>query len=444
MVAKTITDSQMNATHSHRRSIRRNLLGGVTIIALLFGVVGGFAATIEISGAIIAHGVVVVASNGKKVQHPTGGIVSRILVRDGAHVEADDLLVQLSDVVPRANLAFVTRSLDELYARKSRLEAERDGDQQLTIAPTLTARMSQPEVAALVESERRLFEIRRLERSGNKARLRERIEQLQKQIEGYLAQGRAKKKEIELIREELQGIRDLVERKLTPLSKLTAYERDATRIEGERAQLIASTAQARGAIAEVLLQILQLDKEFSSSTGSELRDVDAKIAEFEESQVTATDQLLRVDIRAPASGTVHQSTVHTIGGVIGAGEPIMMIIPDHDVLAVEAKVAPQDIDQIQVGQSALLRFTAFNQRITPEFQGVVSLISADVTHDQRTNESYYVARITPTLDSPAHASPLALVPGMPAEVFITIGDRTVMSYLMKPLSDQMMRAFRDE
>lgn len=434
----------MNAPHSHRRSIRRNLLGGVTVIALLFGVVGGFAATIEISGAIIAHGVVVVASNGKKVQHPTGGIVSKILVHDGAHVEADDLLVQLSDVVPRANLAFVTKSLDELYARKSRLEAERDGDQQLTLAPTLSARMSEPGVAALVESERRLFEIRRLERSGNKARLRERIEQLQKQIEGYLAQGRAKRQEIELIKQELAGIRDLVEKKLTPLSKLTAYERDATRIEGERAQLIASIAQARGAIAEVLLQILQLDKEFSSSTGSELRDVDAKIAEFEEREVTAKDQLLRIEIRAPASGTVHQSTVHTIGGVIGAGEPIMMIIPDHDVLAVEAKVAPQDIDQIQVGQSALLRFTAFNQRITPEFQGIVSMIAADVTHDQRTNESYYVARITPTLDRPAHASPLALVPGMPAEVFITIRDRTMMSYLMKPLSDQMMRAFRDQ
>ncbi|MCK3779476.1 HlyD family type I secretion periplasmic adaptor subunit [Ensifer sesbaniae] len=434
----------MNGPHSHRRSIRRNLLGGVTVIALLFGVVGGFAATMEISGAIIAHGVVVVASNGKKVQHPTGGIVSKILVRDGTHVEAGDLLVQLSDVVPRANLAFVTKSLDELYARKSRLEAERDGGEQLTIAPTLVARMSEPEVATLVTSERRLFEIRRIERSGNKARLRERIEQLQKQIEGYLAQGKAKSKEIELIREELEGIRDLVAMKLTPLSKLTAYERDATRIEGERAQLIASTAQARGAIAEVQLQILQLDKEFSSSTGSELRDVDAKIAEFEERQVTAADQLLRIEIRAPVSGSVYQSTVHTIGGVIGAGEPIMMIIPDQDALAIEAKVAPQDIDQVLVGQSAQLRFTAFNQRITPEFQGVVSMVAADVTHDQRTNESYYVARIALKPDGSEHMGSLALLPGMPAEVFITIGDRTMLSYLMKPLSDQMMRAFRDQ
>lgn len=434
----------MHATYSHRRSIRRNLLGGVTVIALLFGVVGGFAATMQISGAIVAHGMVVVASSGKKVQHPTGGIVSKILVRDGAHVEAGDLLVQLSDTVSRANLAFVTKSLDELYGRKSRLAAERDGAAEMTVVPSLAARAAEPEIEALVASERRLFEIRRIERSGNKARLRERIEQLDKQIQGYLAQEKAKTREITLIGQELVGIRDLVASKLAPLSKLTAYERDATRIEGERAQLIASTAQAKGAIAEVELQILQLDKEFSSETGGELRDVDAKIAEFEERKVTAEDQLLRIDIRAPSSGTVHQSTVHTIGGVIGAGEPIMMIVPDHEALAVEAKIAPQDIDQLVIGQKALLRFTAFNQRTTPEVEGVVSLVSADVTHDQRTNESYYVARIAPTLEKTEQARPLALVPGMPAEVFVTVGDRTMMSYLMKPLSDQMMRAFRDQ
>ncbi len=437
-------DIKINGTRSHRRSIRRNLLGGVTVIALLVGVVGGWAATVEISGAIVAHGAVVVDTNEKKVQHVTGGIVSKIFVRDGAHVEAGDLLVQLSDIIPRSNLAFVTKSLDELYARKSRLEAERDGAEQMTLAPTLVERMTEPEVAALVTSERRLFELRQVARFGNKARLRERMAQLEKQIEGHSAQEAAKGKEIELINNELDGIRDLVERKLTPLSKLTAYERDATRIEGERAQLIASIAQARGAIAEVELQILQLDKEFSSETGSELRDVDAKIAEFEERKVTAEDQLLRSDIRAPSSGTVNQSTVHTVGGVISAGEPIMRIIPDNDILTVEVKVAPQDIDQLLVGQNALLRFSAFNQRSTPEAPGVVSMISADVTRDQRTNESYYVARITPNLEKSERLSPVTLVPGMPVEVFIKIGERKVISYLMKPLTDQMMRAFRDQ
>ncbi|MBD9373705.1 HlyD family type I secretion periplasmic adaptor subunit [Rhizobium sp. ARZ01] len=433
-----------NRSASHRRSIRRNLLGGVTVVVLLVGVVGGWAATAEISGAIVARGTVVVETNDKKIQHSTGGIVSRIFVRDGAHVEAGELLVQLNDVVPRASLAFVTKSLDELYARKSRLEAERDGLGQMTLPQTLVERMAEPAVAALIASERRLYELRQVVRSGNIARLRERIAQLQKQIEGYLAQEAAKGKEIELIKDELGGIRDLVERKLTPMSKLTAYERDATRIEGERAQLVASTAQARGAIAEVQLQILQLDKEFSSETGSELREVDAKIAEFEERRVTAEDQLLRVDIRAPSSGTVHQSAVHTVGGVISAAEPIMLIIPDNDTLTVEAKVAPQDIDQLSVGQSALLRFTAFNQHSTPEVTGSVSMIAADVSHDQRTNETYYVVRIALNLEQSKRLGSASIVPGMPVEVFIKIGDRTVVSYLMKPLTDQMMRAFRDQ
>lgn len=414
------------------------------MIALLFGVVGGWAGTVEISGAIVAHGAVVVDTHEKKVQHSTGGIVSAILVRDGAHVEAGDLLVQLSDVIPRANLAFVTKSLDELYARKSRLEAERDGIEQMTLAPTLVNRMTDPAVAVLVTSERRLFELRRIAQSGNKARLRERMEQLQKQIEGYSAQEVSKGKEIALINSELDGIRSLVARKLTSLSKLTGYERDATRIVGERAQLIASIAQARGAIAEVELQILQLDKEFSSETGSELREVDAKIAEFEERKVTAEDQLSRMNIRAPSSGTVQQSTVHTVGGVIGAGEPIMLIVPDNDILSVEVKVAPQDIDQLLVGQSTLLRFTAFNQHSTPEVSGAVSMIAADVTRDQRTDESYYVARITPNLENPERLGTVTVVPGMPVEVFIRVGERKVISYLMKPLTDQMMRAFRDQ
>lgn len=414
------------------------------MIALLFGVVGGWAGTVEISGAIVAHGAVVVDTHEKKVQHSTGGIVSTILVRDGAHVEAGDLLVQLSDVIPRANLAFVTKSLDELYARKSRLEAERDGIEQMTLAPTLVNRMTDPAVAVLVTSERRLFELRRIAQSGNKARLRERMEQLRKQIEGYSAQEVSKGKEIALINSELDGIRSLVARKLTSLSKLTGYERDATRIVGERAQLIASIAQARGAIAEVELQILQLDKEFSSETGSELREVDAKIAEFEERRVTAEDQLSRMNIRAPSSGTVQQSTVHTVGGVISAGEPIMLIVPDNDILSVEVKIAPQDIDQLLVGQSTLLRFTAFNQHSTPEVSGTVSMIAADVTRDQRTNESYYVARITPNLENPERHGPVTLVPGMPVEVFIRVGERKVISYLMKPLTDQMMRAFRDQ
>ncbi|RUU03662.1 HlyD family type I secretion periplasmic adaptor subunit, partial [Mesorhizobium sp. USDA-HM6] len=378
----------MKRPSSNRRSIRRNLLGGTTVVALLVGGAGVWAGTADISGAVISRGAVVVETSEKKVQHPTGGVVGKIFAHDGDHVRAGDILVQLSDTIPRASLAYVTKNLDELYARKSRLEAERDGSERMVLPPELAARMNDPEIAATVASEQRLFDLRRVELSGNKARLRERIEQLGKQIEGYSAQESAKAKEIELINDELVDIRSLVEMKLTLKSKLTEYEREATRIEGERAQLVSSIAQAKGAVAEVQLQVLQLDKEFSSQTGSELRDVEAKIAEFEEKKVAAEDQLSRIDIRAPSSGTVHQSSIHTVGGVISAGDPIMLIVPDTDTLTVEVKAAPQDIDQLSIGQRALLRFTAFNVRTTPETEGVVSMISADVSRDQRTNEVY--------------------------------------------------------
>jgi HlyD family secretion protein len=439
-----MTAAILDRSLSNRRSIRRNLVGGMTVVAMLVGGMGVWAGTVDISGAIISRGAVIVDSSEKKVQHPTGGVVGKIFVRDGDHVRAGDILVQLSDTIPRANLAYVTRNLDELYARKSRLEAERDGSEQMTLAPMLAARMNVPEIAATVASEQRLFELRRVEVSGNKARLRERIDQLRKQIEGYSAQESAKSKEIELINDELADIRGLVEMKLVIKSKLTEYEREATRIEGERAQLVSSMAQAKGAIAEVELQILQLDKEFSSETGSELREVDSKIDEFEERKVTAEDQLARIDIRAPASGTVHQSTVHTVGGVISAGEPIMLIVPDTDTLTVEVKAAPQDIDQLLIGQRARLRFTAFNVRTTPETEGVVSMIAADVTRDQHTNEVYYEVRITPDPKDLQKLGPVSLIPGMPVEAFIQTGDRKVISYLMKPLTDQMMRAFRDQ
>ncbi|TGQ53116.1 HlyD family type I secretion periplasmic adaptor subunit [Mesorhizobium sp. M1C.F.Ca.ET.193.01.1.1] len=429
---------------SNRRSIRRNLLGGTTVVALLVGGVGVWAGTVDVSGAVISRGAVVVETSEKKVQHPTGGVVGKIFAHDGDHVRGGDILVELSDTIPRANLAYVTKNLIELYARRSRLEAERDGSERMMLAPVLVAGMNDPETAATVASEQRLFGLRRTEISGNKARLRERIDQLGKQIEGYSAQESAKAKEIELINDELVDIRSLVEMKLTLKSKLTEYEREATRIEGERAQLVSSMAQAKGAIAEVELQILQLDKEFASETGSELRDVEAKIAEFEEKKVAAEDQLAHIDIRAPVSGTVHQSTIHTVGGVVGAAEPIMLIVPDTDKLTVEVKAAPQDIDQLLIGQHALLRFTAFNVRTTPETEGVVSMISADVTRDQRTNEVYYVVRITPDPKDLQKLGSLSLVPGMPVEAFIRTADRRVISYLMKPLTDQMMRAFRDQ
>jgi HlyD family secretion protein len=424
-------------------SIRRHMVAGSVVVAILVFGFGGWAATAQLSGALIAPGQIVVDSNVKKVQHPTGGIVGEVRVRDGDSVKEGDIVVRLDDTVTRANLAIVTRGLNELTARKARLEAERDGQTELVFPKMLTA-SADPEVRNIMDAERKLFELRHTSRAGQKSQLKQRIGQLDEEILGHTAQRNAKAKEVELINRELAGVRDLYSKNLIQLNRLTQLEREATRLEGERGLLIATTAQAKGKISELELQIIQIDQELSSEVAKEMRDVDAKIGEFIERKVTAEDQLRRIDIRSPQSGTVFQSAVHTIGGVISAGDAIMLIVPAADNLTVEAKVNPQDINQLQIGQKAILRFTAFNQQTTPEIDGTVSRISADITTDQRTGVGYYTIRIALPPEQVARLGDVKLVPGMPVEAFIQTGERTVLSYLAKPLSDHFNRAFREK
>ncbi|MDU6834042.1 MAG: HlyD family type I secretion periplasmic adaptor subunit, partial [Bradyrhizobium sp.] len=277
-----------------------------------------------------------------------------------------------------------------------------------------------------------------------KAQLRERVAQLTEEIEGLSAQVSAKEQEIALVQKELEGVRQLYEQHLVQLSRLTTLERDTARLNGERAQFIAARAQAKGKISETELQIIQVDKDMVSEVSKDLRETTDKIGEFVERKVTAEDQLRRVDIRAPQDGMVLQSSVHTVGGVITAGDTIMLIVPQADDLQVEAKVNPQDIDKLQVGQKTLLRLSAFNQRTTPELNGVVSRVSPDVTTDQRTGQSYYTIRVSMPPQEIARLGDVKLIPGMPVEAFVQTGDRTVLSYLMKPLHDQLMRAFREK
>jgi HlyD family secretion protein len=429
---------------SARSSIRRHLLIGLTVIVLLVGGLGGWGSTAQISGALIAPGQVVVDTNVKKVQHPTGGVVGELRARDGMFVKAGDIVVRLDDTVTKASLAIVVKSLNGLWARAARLEAEQQGLDKLRFPPMLTDRADDPEVQNVMASESKLFEVRTFGRAGQKAQLRERVSQLNEEIGGLTAQEQAKDKEIALIEKELVGVRSLYERNLVQISRLTTLERDAARLSGERAQYIASRAQAKGKITETELQIIQVDKDMVSEVSKDLRETNEKIGEFVERKVTAEDQLRRIDIRAPQSGMVLQSTVHTVGGVITAGDAIMMIVPQADDLSVEAKVNPQDIDKLQIGQKTVLRLSALNQRTTPELNGVVNRVSADVTTDQRTGQSYYTIRVSMSPEEVARlGSAVKLIPGMPVEAFVQTGDRTMLSYLMKPLSDQLMRSFRE-
>jgi len=417
------------------------LIGVAACILLIFGV-GGWAATTQLSGAVIAPGKLVVDTNVKKIQHPTGGVVGELLVKEGDKVKQGDVVVRLDGTQAKANLSIVTKSLDELAARQARFEAERDNDRTVQFPYELTWRKRDPEIARLMSGEQKLFEIRRTARDGQKAQLKEQIKQLHLQIEGTQAQEAAKGKELALLAQELEGVRTLWKQNLVPISRVTTLERDSARMEGERSALVASLAQSRGRIAELELKVHQIDQDLSTEVGKELAEIRAKRSEMTERRVAAEDQLKRIDLVAPQDGRVFQRNVHTVGGVIQAGEPLMLIVPDSDTLIVDAKVAPHDIDQIHLGQHAVLRFGAFNQQTTPEVNGEVVHIGADVTQDDKATEPYYSVRIRVAEGELSRLKGLQLLAGMPVESFIETTPRTVASFLVKPLTDQLARAFR--
>ena len=427
-----------------QKSIRRHLFISVIVIVLLVGGIGGWASTSEFAGAVIAQGTLVVDSNSKKVQHPTGGVVAELNVRDGDQVKLGDIVLRLDDTQTRANLAIVSKGLDELGARRAREEAELEGDERVVFPAELMRRKDDPEVARLVGGEAKLFETRRKTREGLKAQLGERVLQSEEEIRGLTAQVASKEKQVEWIQQELEGVRDLWSKKLVQFNRVTSLEREQARLEGERGQLIASIAQARGKISETKIQILQIDQDMRTEVGKDLAEIRAKTAELIEKRVAAEDQLKRIDVRAPQNGMVHQLDVHTVGGVVSAGQQIMLIVPAADKLIVEAKVQPQDIDQVRVGQAAVMRFSNFNTRTTPEINGEVAVVSADVTQDQRTGISYYTVRLAVSPNEFARLGEHKLVPGMPVEVFIQTTVRTVVSYFVRPFQDQIAKAFREK
>ncbi|THV12707.1 HlyD family type I secretion periplasmic adaptor subunit [Rhizobium rhizophilum] len=422
------------------RSIRNySLLAFVTILILVMGF-GGWAATVKLSGAVIGHGVVVVDGNVKKIQHRTGGIVGEILVRNGARVAVGDLLIRMDDTITRANLAIVTKQVDQLSGRRLRLVAERDG-----LAAMALSDMSETEDGgSYVRAEEALFTARRETLQSQQSQLRQRIDQIGQETDGLTVRLKAKEQELSWVEQELVRVRSLSGQQLIQFNRLAELERLKAQLDGERGQLIAEIARAGTRVTETELQILQLDQDRRTEIVTELRDVDNKLAELEEQQVTAEDELKRVDIRSPQDGIVHELAVHTIGGVVAPGETVMQIVPSNDSLVVEARILPADIDQVHPGQKAVLRFSAFNQRTTPEVFAKVETVAADLVTNPQTGEAWYSIRIRIPAEEMAKLGNLTLLSGMPVEVFVKTGERTAMSYLLKPLSDQLARAMTED
>ncbi len=426
-----------------RGAIRRLNIAGLVLLVLLVGGVGGWAMTSQLVGAVIAPGTLVVESNIKKVQHPSGGIVGEIRVKEGSQVEAGEIVLRLDDTLTKATLGIVRSQLDELLAREARLLAEREGAQAIAFPEALMARRKEPSVETAVVGEEKLFESRSNARTGQRAQLRERIAQASEEIRGLSAQLDAKEREIKFIGEELVGVTELYQKNLIPIIRYMQLQRDQAKLTGERGQFVADIARARGKISEIELQIIQLDQDFRTEVLRDLRDSQGKIAELRERYVAAEDQLKRVDIRAPQAGTVLQLAVHTVGGVIGQGETIMQVVPRADQLVVEAKVAPQDVDQLTLGAKVTARIMAGNQRTMPDVAGVLTRISADLTREPQTNQAYYVVRVSLDEEQVRSLRDLTLVPGMPAETFIQTQERTPLQYLLRPLSEQIARTFRE-
>ena len=407
------------------RSLRRHVMAGVATVVFLSVGVAGWASTQSISGAVVTPGQLIVETSVKKVQHPTGGVVGELLVQEGSRVKAGNVVVRLDETQTRADLEVILKGLDENMARRARMDAELSGG-ELKFPASIRDR-------SLMESETNFYRVRRAARDGLKATLQEQIKGLREQIQG-------KDRELQWIKQELVGVHQLWEKNLVPFTKVVQLERDQARIIGERGTLVAT-------IAATELKILQVDEDMRTDTGREMADVRAKISELMEKRISAEDKLKRVDIRAPQDGIVHQLQVHTVGGVLAppnaAAEPIMLIVPESDGLVVEAKARPEDVDQLHLGQKARLRFTSFNQRTTPELEGEVSMVSADVTVDPKRDASYYTIRVKFSMEEAKKLGGARLVAGMPVEVFVTTEARNVLSYLIKPLRDQIARTFRE-
>jgi HlyD family type I secretion membrane fusion protein len=419
------------------------LLGFVALL-LAVGGFGTWAAVASIASAVIVPGVVIVDGSRKKVQHPDGGVVKHLLVRDGDRVRAGDVLIRLDETRPRASLAILRGRYDRARAVEARLLAERDEKPKIAFREDLLSRAEDPEVSEILTDQENLFDARRNSLEGEIAILRNGVAQLEDDIAGIKAQKKAKERQIALIQEEVQSRELLLEKGFTERPRLLALKREEARLAGERGEHMSQVARTKAKIGETELQIIQRKREFREEVVKDLRATRKEIADLEE-QVGAAEHLLDdVEIRAPANGVVVGMAVHTVGGVIQAGNTILEIVPADDRLLIQARLPPQQIDNVVVAQQADVRFTAFNQRTTPPLSGTVSYISADRMLDRFSGEPYYEARITIPDEEVGRLTGRHLYPGMPADVIIKTGERTALQYLVQPILDSMERSWREE
>lgn len=434
---------QLPATMSPEVTLDQRLRRARIAMAVLVFGLGGAAAFVPIGGAVVASGQIGVESHVKRVAHPVGGTIAEIYVQNGDHVDRGTPLLRLDDTVSGNDAELSALSVDQLMAQKARLEAEQLGAATITFPPALANRTDAAAVKAM-ENERKMFAIRQGEQGGLRAQLSARIAQYQQQIAGFQSQIAASRQQMALIRPEREGIQSLYEKGLVTLNRKNQLDRQEVDYQGSVASLQTQIAQTQARITEAREQLIQLGQTRRSDAGTQLASVNAALNQQQQRSVQAGDLQNRSLIRAPHAGIVDKLAFATIGDVVKPGEPILEIVPDGDRKVIEVLVAPSDIDQIAVGQPARIRLSAYSTAATPEVTGKVIQVAADRSVDPESKRAFYAARVSIDPADMKRISDLKLIPGMPAEVFIATGSRSMLSYVTKPLRDQFARAFRDE
>ncbi|WP_171132791.1 MULTISPECIES: HlyD family type I secretion periplasmic adaptor subunit [unclassified Ruegeria] len=417
---------------------------GFVALAILVGGLGVWSIKTRLAGAIISQGVVEVQSNRLVVEHPDGGVVGEIFVRDGDQVERGDMLLRLDDTFLISEMKIVESQLFELLARKIRLETERDELSADVLAERFAALTAQEDIdPELLAGQERLFTARLATLAQQTEQLGEQKKQILSEIGGTEAQLQSLQRQIALIREELEDQQSLLGRGLTQASRVSALQREEVSMDGEIGSLEATIARLRGQIATTEIQIVELSATRREEAITQLRDAEASIAELSERRLSLSERLSRLDIRSPATGTVYDSQVFALQSVIQPAEPMMYVVPQDAPLLVAARVDSLHVDQVHRGQPVALRFPAFNQRETPEIEGQVFNVSADAFTDEQTGFSFYRAEIIPNEGQTDRLNGQVLLPGMPVETLIKTDERTPLSYLVKPMADYFNRAFRE-
>ena len=417
---------------------------GLLVVLIAFAGIGGWAATAPMASAVPAAAILTVKGERKLVQHYEGGIVDKVLVEEGETVEAGQLLVLLNDIQVAATAYRLRNQIDLHVAQMARLGAERDLSSSLIFPDELLSRLNETSVLEIVESERLQFSARRESLNGQVNILKQRISQLLDQVEGHRIQRKSRFDQLEIFDMELVGLRELYEKGYYPRNEILARERAMARLRGEAGSDDAQIAKAQNGVGEAKSQIINLHQRFREDVVAQYQDVQIATSDLRQRLAVAEDVLARIEVKAPQSGIVQNLAVHTIGGVVRAGQLLMEIAPQDKELIVEAQVSPNDIDNVQVGQEAEVRLVALNLRLTPSIMGTVISVSGDRLVDQITGVGYFLIRAEISESEVAKLGEVVLSAGMPADVLIKTGERTALAYLLKPLTDSLARGMNEK